>query len=135
MTLGSDIEAALPGLRAEAESRMKETVTVGSFTDSTDPDTMQPVRTIVTERYTGKARLRYGSLTAASTATGSDQIAQPIVVQTPYLSVPWGTPRLFEGDEVRVDDSQNPLLPGRTYQVAGNGVGETAHRYPLTELS
>jgi len=135
MTLGSDIEAALPGLRAEAESRMKDTITVGSFTDSTDPETLQPVRTLNAERYAGKARLRYGSLTAASTATGSDQIAQPIVVQTPYLSVPWGTARLFEGDEVRIDGSENPLLVGRTYQVAGNAVGETAHRYPLTELS
>lgn len=135
MTLGSDIDAALPELRAEAESRMGEAVTVGSFVDSTDPETMQPVRTPVSERYAGKGRLRYGSLNAASTTTGSDQIAQPIVVQTPYLSVPWGTPRLFEGDEVRIDGSRNALLVGRTYQVSGNAVGDTAHRYPLTELT
>lgn len=135
MTLGSDIDAALPALRVEAESRMGETVTVGSFADATDPVTFDPIRTIVSERYAGKGRIRYGSITASTAATGADQIAQPVAVQTPYLSVPWGSPRLFEGDEVLVDGSKNPLLVARTYQIAGNAVGDTAHRYPLTELS
>lgn len=138
MTLGSDIDAALPLLRAQAESRMSETVTVGSFRDGTDEATGDPVREPVTERYAGKARIRYGSLAAQSTSTGADQIGQPVVVQAPYLSVPWGSPRLFEGDEVVVSASgSDPLLVGRVYTIAGNAVigAVTAHRYSLTELA
>lgn len=138
MTLGSDIAAVLPGLRAEAESRMSESVTGGAFTDGTDPVTGDPTRIPGSVRYAGVGRVRYASLAASSTSTGADQIGQPVVVQTPYLSIPWGSPRLFEGDEVRVDASaSDPMLVGRAYQVAGNAVigSVTSHRYPLTELT
>lgn len=138
MTLGDDLATALPGLRAEAESRMTETVTVGTFTDSTDPETFEPVRTPVETRYGGKARIRYASLATSAQASGSDQIGQPVVVQSPYISVPHGSPRLYEGDEVVVTASAaDNLLVDRRYQVAGNAtIGQTtAHRYPLTELT
>lgn len=138
VSLGSDIDAALPGLRAEAESRMTETVTIGTFEDGTDPDTFDPTRTAVDTRYTGKGRIRYASLATTGTATGSSQISQPVVVQSPYLSIPHGSPRIYEGDEVVVDAStSDALLVARRYQVAGNAtVGQTtAHRYPLTELT
>lgn len=138
MTLGSDIAAALPGLRAEAISRMSETVTVGTFSDGVDPETGDPVRTPDDARYSGPARVRYGSITASGTASSAEQVGQAFVVQAPYLSVPWGSPRLYEGDEVLVDESaSDPLLIGRVYQIAGNAaIGQvTAHRYPLTELT
>lgn len=136
MTLGSDITAALPGLRAQAESRMRDTVTVGETKDDTDPATGDPVKTFVTIRYDRKkGRIRYGSGAGSSEA---DQISQPVVVQTPYLSIPWGSPRLYEGDTVVVDASEDdPLLVGRTYTIAGNApAGQvTAYRYPLTETT
>lgn len=138
MTLGSDITAALDQLRIEAESRMTERVTVGAFGDSTDPETYEPVRTPVATRYEGLGRIRYASLSTSASATGSDQIGQPVVVQSPYLSIPHGSPRLYEGDEVVVDSSAaDVLLSGRRFQVAGNAtIGQTtAHRYPLSELS
>jgi hypothetical protein len=117
---------------------MTETVTVGSFEDTSDPVTGDPVRTPVMSRYTGIGRIRYGSLAASSTSTGADQIGQPVIVQTPYLSIPHGSPRLYETDEVLVDESTaDGLLIGRRYEIAGNAsIGQTtAHKYPLTELS
>ena len=137
MTLGSDINAALPGLRAEAESRMSETVAAGSFEDGVAEDG-SPTRVLADERYTGRARVRYASLSTASTSIAGDQIGQPVVVQSPYLSIPHGSPRLYEGDEVSVTASaSDSLLVGRRYKVAGNAtIGQTtAHRYPLTELT
>lgn len=137
MTLGSDINAALPLLRAEAESRMTETVTVGTFEDGVGEDG-SPTRTPIDTRFTGRARVRYASLATSGTATSGDQIGQPVVVQTPYLSIPHGSPRLYEGDEALVDASvADELLVGRRYAIAGNGtIGQTtAHRYPLTELT
>lgn len=138
MSLGSDLAAALPDLRAEANSRMTESITVGTFEDGTDPETFEPTRTPVITRYEGLGRIRYASLATSGTASSSDQIGQPVVVQSPYLSIPHGSPRLYEGDEVVVDaSSADDLFVGRRYQVAGNAtIGQTtAHRYPLAELT
>ena len=134
MTLGSDLAAALPLLRAEAESRMTETVIAGTFKDGTD-ENGDATRVPDAVRYEGRGRIRYGSLAASNDL---NQVAQPVVMQSPFLSVPWGSPRLFEGDDVVVPASgSDPLLVGRTYRVAGNAViGQvTTHRYPLIELS
>jgi len=133
MTLGSDIAAALPGLRAEAESRMTEVVLVGRFTDATDPVTGDPMRVIETERYDGIGRIRWGSREVSnSQATGS-----PAAMQEPYLSVPFGTARFFTDDEVECVASSDPLLVGRRFKVSGGAsAGQvTAYRYPLEELS
>lgn len=133
MTLGSDIEAALPRLRAEAESRMTEKVTVGLYRDGTDPVTLNPTRVIEQERYTGIARIRWGSREVSnSQATGS-----PTAMQEPYLSVPFGTIRLFTDDEVDCTASTDPLLVGRRFKISGAAVAGqvTAYRYPVEELS
>lgn len=138
MTLGSDIEAALPGLRAEAESRMTEAVVVGPATDGVDPETGDPTLAIDPERYAGKARIRYGSVTASTNDGNGASIGQPLTTQSPYLSVPWGSPRLYEGDQVHVTGSaSDALLVNRWYTIAGNAaIGQvTAHRYPLTETT
>ena len=132
MSLGADIAAALPGLRAEAESRMTETVTVGSFRDETD-DSGAPVRVLVEERYTGRGRVRWASR-EVSNATGP---GGPVTVQEPYLSIPFGSPRLFDRDEVLVSGSSaDPVLVGRRFNIQGDAqAGQTtAHRYPLTEV-
>lgn len=134
VSIGYDIAQHLPGLRREAESRMTETVTVGIYTDATDPDTGNPMRTLTTTRYTGSGRIRYGSRGVVNiNAPG-----QPATVQEPYLSVPVGSPRLIVGDDVEVSASvHDPLLSGRRYRIQGNAsAGQvTAARYPLEELS
>lgn len=132
MSLGSDIEAALPGLRAEAESRMVERVTVGKFEDGTDPVTGDAVSVLVSTRYVGRARIRWGS----REVTNAEAPSMPATVQEPYLSVPFGTVLLRDNDVVRVDASSDPVLVGRTFRVQGYPVAGavTAHRYPLEEL-
>lgn len=133
VTLGSDISAALPQLRAEAESRMSESVLVGKFRDGTDPDTKDAIRVLETERYSGKGRIRWGSREVSnSQATGS-----PVAMQEPYLSVPFGTARFFTDDEVECAGSTDPLLVGRRFKISGGAsAGQvTAYRYPLEELS
>lgn len=134
MTLGYDIAQALPSLRAEANSRMTETVQVGRFTDSTDPTTGNPVRTLTTERYNNIGRVRYGSGDVRESAGSGG----PVSEQSPYLSIPHGSARCFEGDEVEVTASTaDDLLVGRRYKITGNAVAgqTTAHRYPLEDLS
>lgn len=138
MTLGSDIAQALPGLRAEAESRMTETVVAGVAVDGVDPETGDATQSIEDARYGGKARIRYGSVTASANDGDGASIGQPLTTQAPYLSVPWGSPRLYEGDQVHVTGSaSDELLVDRWYTIAGNAaIGQvTAHRYPLTETT
>lgn len=132
MSLGSDIDAALPRLRAEAESRMRESVQVGRFEDGVDEETGDPTWELVTERYTGSARIRWGS----REVTNADAPSMPITVQEPYLSVPFGSPLLRDNDEVLVIGSEDPILVGRRFRVQGYPVAGqvTAHRYPLEEL-
>lgn len=132
VTLGGDIAAALPALRAEAESRMSEAVLVGRFKDDTDEATGDPTRVIETERYAGKARIRWGSREVSN----SSAIGSPVGTQEPYLSVPVGTARFFNEDEVECTDSPDSILIGRRFQIQGSAIAGavTAYRYPLTEL-
>ena len=140
--LGNDIDAALPGLRAEAESRMTDRVTVGRYGDGTDEPTGDPTRVLITQRYpplgdvsavAGRARIRWAS-GQVSNAQGP---SMPVAVQEPTLSIPWGSPRLFVGDEVQCTGSSDPIMVGRRFRVQGNAqAGQTtAHRYPLQEIS
>jgi len=112
---------------------MWETVLVGKFRDGTDPDTKDATRVLETERYTGKARIRWGSREVSnSQATGS-----PVAMQEPYLSVPFGTARFFTDDEVECSASPDPLLVGRRFKLSGAAAAGqvSAYRYPLEELS
>lgn len=132
MTLGGDIAAALPGLRAEAESRMSDLVQVGRFVDGVDDATGDPTWVLVTERYGGMARVRWGS----REVTNADAPSMPMTVQEPYLSVPFGTVLLRDNDQVLITGSQDPVLVGRRFRVQGYPIAGavTAHRYPLEEL-
>lgn len=127
---GTDLYMA----RREAETLMTETVTVGRYTDTTHPTTGDPVRTLTTSRYSGKGKIRYRSNdTQARNAAGG-----PVAAQEPVLSIPSGSARCFEGDEVVVSASTSDgLLVGRRYKITGTAIaGQTsAHRYPLVELS
>ena len=119
--------------REMAESRMSETVTVGLFRDGTDPATGDPTRVLVEERYTGRARIRWNS----REVTNASGPGMPYTIQEPFLSVPFGTPRFFDDDEVHVSASvADPILVGRHFRIQGDAIaGQTsAHRYPLEEL-
>ena len=131
--LGDDIARALPGLRVEAVSRMTDAVTAGSFADGTDETTGDATRVLVVQRYAGKGRLRLSS----QNVTNAQGPSMPIAVQEPTLSVPWGSPRLFIGDEVECTGSEDPILIGRRFRIQGNAQSgqTTAHRYPLQEIS
>lgn len=119
--------------RRLAESRMSEDVTVGSFKDDVDEETGEPIRVPVVSRYSGEARIRWGS----REVTNADAPMMPVTVQEPYLSVPVGTPLLHDNDEVLVVASESDeILVGRRFRVQGFPVAGqvTAHRYPLEEL-
>ncbi|MEW2011422.1 DUF6093 family protein [Microbacterium sp. NPDC078814] len=120
--------------RARAEARMTETVQIGIFVSGTDPDTLDAIRTLVTERYAGLGRIKYETLTVSD----SDTSSQTVGSQTPMLSIPTGSPLINEGDEVVVTASRaDHLLIGRRYTVEGapQSGQTTSHRYPLKELS
>lgn len=126
-------ERMLVRSRRLADERMSEVVTVGLFRDGTDPVTGDPTRVLVQSRYEGKARIRWTS----REVTNAQGPGMPFTVQEPYLSVPHGTPRFFDDDEVRIDKSEaDPILVGRQFSVQGDAIaGQTsAHRYPLQEL-
>lgn len=110
---------------------MFETVEVGTYTDGVATDG-SPTHVLEDARYEGKGRIRYGSLDVSN----SDGAGSPVVVQSPYLSVPYGSPRLHDGDGVHVTASTDPLLVDRWFTVAGAaGAGQVAHyKYPLSEL-
>ena len=107
---------------------MTDAVQVGSFRDGVDEETGDPTWELVTERYAGKARIRWGS----REVTNANAPSMPITVQEPYLSVPFGTP-LLRDSEVLVTGSDDPVLVGRRFRVQGYPVAGqvTAHRYPL----
>jgi hypothetical protein len=113
---------------------MTETVRAGRWADGTDETTGDPVRTLVTLRYGGVARVKYADQQVAV----SEDAGQLVAAQRIVLSIPTAAPALFEGDEVLVDASTaDSLLVGRSYRIDGRpAAGQTtAHRYPVSELS
>lgn len=113
---------------------MSETVTVGSFTDGTDPETGDPITVPVDTRYIGIGRIKYESLAVSDT----DGAGSPVATQAPMLSVPTGSPVFYEGDEVQVTASEaDGSLVGRSFTIAGTPqAGQTTSlRYPLEERS
>lgn len=112
---------------------MTETVEVGTFKDDVD-SAGAPIRVPVVTRYSGIGRIKYESLTL----TDTDKSAQVVAVQRPLLSIPVTSPRLHDGDEVKVAASTaDGILVDRTYSVEGapQAGQTTSHRYPLKELS
>ncbi|WP_405375985.1 MULTISPECIES: DUF6093 family protein [unclassified Microbacterium] len=120
--------------RARANERMSEAVKVGKAIRRTDTETRKAVAEITSPRYAGPGRIKYESLATSE----RDVPGQPSREQAPYLSIPTGSPRCFEGEEVHVDASDaDESLAGRQYKIAGSPVaGQTSsHRYPLIELT
>lgn len=127
------LHSALTQGRKHAKGRMTETVTVGLYEDGTNP-AGAPTRTLTDTRYTGVGRVKYPTGTVSDSVSAS----QPVATQRLELSIPSGSARLHEGDEVHVTASTADAgLVGRRYTVAGAAqAGQTtAHRYPLTEVT
>ena len=137
MSLGEDITAALPGLRAAAESMM---ISEGIIRRDTGEKTMDPStleETAVLETvYTGKCRFK-----SAATQAGRSAIPGAISVdQGATLSLPIGEPG---AGDVRLDDvwecTANPLDPskvGKKARITGghSQTFATARRYPVEEV-
>lgn len=115
-----------------ADERMTERVDVGLFADGTDASG-NATRVLKTERYTGQARIRWGS----REVTNANAPSMHVALQEPYISVPVGSPRLYPLDEVHITESIDEILVDRRFRVQGAAAAGqvTAYRYPLEELS
>jgi hypothetical protein len=134
VSLGWDIAAHLPGLRAEAVSRFTETVTFFTVTRGEDPVTLQPIDVETVIEADVAARLR----SAARDPRDVPIAGQEPVVSKLTLSVGVGTVRVGPSVFVRVTaSSSDPGLVGvkvRTTDFPTMGQ-VTAWRYPVEQVS
>lgn len=135
MTLRSDITAALPGLRAHAESLMVSTCTITrGGTDVWNEETGAYDSTAETV-YTGPCRVRFPSTVVRET----DAQNQFAVEQEPVLSLPVVGSELVTVDDV-VTITANPFdtaMVGLTLRIAGvhTQTQATARRFPVEVTS
>ena len=99
MSLNDDIAAELPGLRAEAESLMQDTLTVERPDGTTiDPDTLAEVLAFVSV-YTGKGRIqRPGSLAPHDVVAGGYEFDERALL----TQLPLSATGIVSGDRVTV---------------------------------
>lgn len=131
MTLGDDITAALPELRAQAESRMRSTVTVErpDLTVPPDPLTGLPVLVPV---YTGKARWKPPVYSRATPeAGGHEYTIQPAEWHFPVGAFLPAVGQIVTATAI----PSHPQLVGRTFRVVAIGGGDdtTAMRLGVEE--
>lgn len=117
MTLGDDLAAALPDLRAAARSRMRATCTIRRVASvSTDATTGAPTVTwVAPDPYVGACRTRYPGLAHEQTPEvgGATVVASRLIVHIPH-----GT-QILPGDRVRIDsDPDNPIMVNAVLRVA-----------------
>jgi hypothetical protein len=130
--LGETLAAALPGLRAEAESRMSETVRIGVLVEDEDLDTLEVTNILDPVVYEGKARIRFPQNPSAEV----DAAGQLIVKQDGVLSLPAETAGVVPDMRVVFDASTaDPSLVGRVLRVKGFAVSgqTTATRFTVEE--
>ena len=121
MSLGDDIAAVLPELRAQAESMMRDTVRVERDTGTTEPDPVTleeaPVFALVHE---GRGRVQRSGQVAPS-----EQVAGEVEfgIGTPLVQLPLSVVGVKRGDRVTVtavDAQSDPDLLGLTATVMAN---------------
>lgn len=135
MSLGGDVQAALPSFRDAAESLMIDLCRITGGTETVfDEDTFEYV-TVEAVSYEGPCRLRFAA-TAVQTVEAAGQM---LIAQRATLSVPVDTSGdVFEGHVVTITDCVNdPALVGRKFRVEGghHQTFATARRFPLEEVS
>lgn len=137
MNLGYDIAAALPEMRAQADSIMASRVVISRETGTVrDPETGNnvPSWTVI---YEGKARVRMPSTQAREI----DQAGQRIVESAPTLSLPIGdaSAALVALDDVAllVEHRPDPLVVGTQMRIV-EGIDQTwstARRFSVEILT
>jgi hypothetical protein len=141
--LGDDIAAALPELRAQAESRMRDTwVITRPGAQVWNPATKQYEGSVVTV-YDGPGRLRPTALMDHATTAADQEFMESQYV----LSLPIGShPNITTGTsgDVRKDNvatctksADDPAMVGRKYTIGISAAHSqaTARRFPVTETS
>lgn len=116
-----------------AESEFSETIQGGIWTDGVDAN-LNATRVLSTERYSGPARIKYGSDTVSDETLAS----QTAATRTPICKIPVDGALLYEGDEIVVTASlADASLVNRRYRIAAPAAAGqvTSHRYPLIEIS
>lgn len=132
--IGADVAATLPDLRAQAESRMTETVRIGREVDGFDPLTGDASVELDPIRYVGKGRVRFPSYAVEQ----ASPVSQPVASQIVVVSIPVGVATVYKGDVVEVTASTaDGGVIGRRFTVTGQPlVGQvTAYRIPVKERS
>lgn len=136
MSLGYDIAQALPGLRTQAESRMRDACTIVDpvGTQVWNPDTLQ-YDVVPATIYTGKCRVRL----AGTQASQGEQAGQLFVEQGATLSLPFSEPTsaaVGKDHVVTVTASATDAdLVGVKFTVtaAPHQSDATARRFPIEE--
>lgn len=128
MNLGYDIAQALPGLRAEAESRMDDLIrTTRAGTKVWDEDSGAWVTAEVVI-YEGKARIKRSNELSSDVDAGS----QLISVSQVQVHVPVGSPVFAPNDLIEITACPSrPDQAGRVFVVSApfDGSQTTAVRY------
>ena len=135
VSLGDDIRATLPFLRAQAESRFTERWDVYTTTRVLDGETGEYTDTEVLE-YEGVAgQIKYPTLTVMEREQGGQIPAtQDVIIKVAVGA----TPTVGVNDLWRcVSSDADPSLVGRTYRTKGEAQSGqvTAHRYPVERVS
>lgn len=121
MSLGDDLAAVLPELRANAESMMRDTVKVERATGAVtpDPDTLEEVPVYATV-HEGNARVqRSGQVAPSETVAGEVEFG----IGTPLVQLPLSVTGVKRGDRVTVtavDAKSDPDLLGLVATVMAN---------------
>ena len=140
--LGQEIAAALPELRAYAESRMWETATVRrpgtDIPDDSIYDTPEflpePVYGPTIQPHEGKCRIKAVTLQPRD----EDSAGSTVTVEALEFHVPESAPALLPGDVVfMAADTYTPRLRGLTYRITAShaATDTTAQRVPITLMS
>lgn len=131
MNLGWDLAAALPGLRTEAESRMRATVVVGHVTEVTGPG-YAVSKVLASVAYDGVARIKF----PRSSVNEPIVADQPVAFEGMELHLPAGTTGVEVDMWVVVEsDQDDPGLAGRSFRIQGRPTAGavTAARFVIEE--
>jgi len=135
VSLGGDIAANLPELRAQAATRFSETFTVYTGADALDEETglYAPSEAVLYANVRG--RVKYPTATVSERAQG----AQVSAIQDVQIHVGVGaTPDVTVDSYWRgTASSMDASLVGRVYRTKGYAQSGTvtAHRYPVEQVS
>ena len=129
--LGTELTAQLLESRADAESLMRDTCTIGTLGDpDTDPDTGAVIIPLEGVVYTGRCKVK-----APQRANQPNEVGGGMVTVTPgEVHIPADGPDLEVGQVVDMTASQlSPTLVGDRYRIIGpfDGTFITARRYPV----